>query len=116
MSSPPCASEPRGMSSIMLANPPLFVAFLLVIVLLLTEIVEMIEDEEKQCVATAVAKAILASRRRKIALRSGDGGLPDNGTTRKQANKDYDRDRARLCIHDDFLSPSCDYAKLLLSH
>ena len=63
MSSPPCASEPRGMSSIMLANPPLFVAFLLVIVLLLTEIVEMIEDEEKQCVATAVAKAILASRR-----------------------------------------------------
>jgi hypothetical protein len=100
------------MSGTMLANPPLFVAFLLVIVLLLTEMVAMIEDKEN----TSVAKAILANRRRKRALRSGNGGLPDNGTPRKRANKDYDRDRARLCIHEDFLSPSCDYAKLLLSH
>ncbi len=68
------------MAGIMLVNPPLFVAFLLVIVLLLTEMVEMMDNEGKQY---AVAKAIFASRRRKRDLHNGNGGLPDNIIPRK---------------------------------
>ena len=91
----------------MLANPTLFAAFLVVIVLLFNEMAEMIEVDYQHTVTTAVAKAILDNRRKKRALhRNGKRTLHDSDEPRKRVRKQYDRDRARLCIHSDYLSPS----------
>ena len=90
----------------MLANPTLFAAFstlfaafLVVIVLLFNEMAEMIEVDYQHTVTTAVAKAILDNRRKKRALhRNGKRTLHDSDEPRKRVRKQYDRDRARLCM------------------
>ena len=113
MSSPPFGLARNGIASmacLTLANPPLFIAILVTIVLLLTEIVELIEEEERVTVSTAIAQSILDNRRRKRALRRHDNHTtPDSNKPRKRIRKEYDRDRALQCIQSDYLSPTATF-------
>ena len=89
-----------GMSGLKLANPPLFIAILVAIILFLTKIVEMIEDEEGATISTAIAKSILDNCEKVCPLSNNitsNHTTPDSNEPKKQIKTEHNRQQALHC-------------------